>query len=104
MDNGLPQCGSATPTANSDRRVLIVAGIDCTRNPIGGTMPGDVPVHQYYRTFLMGPARQAPDDEYDTTNGPVFDIWVEIIEDIGGEAGGSTTDAGIFREVIQLYK
>lgn len=104
FDNGLPQC-DLPPSSNADRRVIVAAGIDCPPSPNNytGTVPGDVPVAQYYRVFLLGPARDVPNSGTGN-NDPMFQIDVEVIAPVGGEAGGSTVDAGIFREVIQLYK
>lgn len=102
FDNGLPQC-DLPPSANADRRVLVAAGIDCPPGLYQGTVPGDVPVAQYYRVFLLGPARDVPNSGTGNSD-PLFQIDVEVIEPVGGEAGASTLDAGIFREVIQLYK
>jgi hypothetical protein len=99
-ENGLPQCNQVQEGGGADRRVVVVAGIDCTNQTLTGREE-NVPVVQYYRTFMMSPATEISNDP---SNGQMFDLWVEIIEPVGGEAGGSTVDAGIFREVIQLYK
>ena len=83
---------------------MIVAGIDCPPFGDPGHLTGDeddVPVEQYYRVFMLQPSRVSPGGG---PNDPIFELFVEVIEPIGGEAGASTTDAGIFREVIQLYK
>jgi len=100
VDNGLPQCSAVNPTANADRRVVVVAGIDCPPGVLKGDAD-DVPVVQYYRTFLLEPARNTPGGGPD---GTPFEILVEIIEPIGGEGGGSTAQDTAFREVIQLYR
>ncbi|MBT8416613.1 MAG: hypothetical protein KJO42_04165, partial [Silicimonas sp.] len=109
-DNGLAQC-SLPNSANVQRRVLIVAGIDCpdgsdpARPRYSGTVPSNVPVAQYYRVFLLAPARDVPGTATGPGNqGSISQIDVEIIEAVGGNAGASTVDNGIFREVIQLYK
>ena len=103
VDNGLPQC-NIDPTATSDRRVIIAAGINCDPNGDGeyddytGTVPADVPVEEYYRVFILAPARDIPGPEGRS------ELHVEIIESIGGEAGASVVDNGIFRETVQLFK
>lgn len=109
-DNGLAQC-SLPNSANVERRVVIAAGIDCpdgsdpTRPRYSGTIPANVPVAQYYRVFLLAPARDVPGTSTGPGNqGSISQIDVEIVEAVGGNAGASTVDNGIFREVIQLYK
>lgn len=99
-EDGLPQCSQAGEGAGPDRRVLIVAGIDCVNQTLTGSEQ-NVPVAQYYRTFMLSPATEISNSP---SQGQMFDLWVEIIEPVGGEAGASTLDNGIFREVIQLYK
>lgn len=114
QDDGLPQCSSVrnNATANANRRVLVIAGIDCP--PAPNNLTGDeddVPVEQYYEVFLLAPAR---DDTGDTegpngngSNGsfaPQFQIFVEIIRPIGGESNGSTVSNTAFRQLVQLYR
>ncbi|WP_413719764.1 pilus assembly protein TadG-related protein [Silicimonas sp. MF1-12-2] len=99
-ENGLPQCSQVTGGGDPDRRVVVIAGIDCSNQTLTGREE-NVEVIQYYRTFMLSPATEISNDP---SNGQMFDLWVEIIEPIGGEAGGSTVDAGVFREVVQLYK
>ena len=103
QDNGLPQCGAVNPSTNTDRRVVIVAGIDCPPGALQGNEE-DVPVVQYYRTFLLQPARNSSGGGGGGSGGTPFEINVEIIEPVGGEGGGSTTVDTAFREVIQLYR
>lgn len=99
VDNGLPQCSAETST-NADRRVVIVAGIDCPPGAYSGRQE-NVPVFEYYRTFQLSPARIANGDG----GGPTMEIDVEIIESLGPVAGGSTAVApSPFRQVIQLYR
>ncbi len=99
VDNGLPQCSAPTST-NADRRVVIVAGIDCPPGAYTGRQE-NVPVLEYYRTFQLSPARIANGGG----GGPTMEIDVEIIESLGPIAGGSTSVApSPFRQVIQLYR
>jgi hypothetical protein len=39
----------------------------------------------------------------DGASPPTLDIWGEVVGSAGGGAGG-TGDAGIFRDVVQLYR
>ncbi len=98
-ENGLPQC-NITEGAGPDRRIAIVAGIDCVNQTLTGNEP-NVPVVQYYRTFMLGPMTQVSGN---ANQGQMFDMWVEIIEPVGGEGGASTTQNTAFREVVQLYR
>ncbi len=98
-ENGLPQCNQVEEGGGVDRRVVVVAGIDCVNQTLTGNET-DVPVVQYYRTFMLSPATEISNGG----NGQMFDLWVEIIEPIGGEGGGSTTTDSAFREIVQLYR
>ena len=97
-ESGLPQCSASTP-ASSSRRVMILAGIDCDSNPINGAEIG-VPVHEFYEVFLIKPVRN------DATSGnpPSFDMYAEVIGSAGGFGAGAAKDAGIFHDVVQLYR
>ena len=97
-ETGLPRCSGAAP-ASPSRRVLILAGIDCESNPINGAEVG-VPVHEFYEVFLTEPVRQT-----DTTSSqPSFDMMAEVIGSAGGFGAGAAKDAGIFHDVVQLYR
>lgn len=99
-ENGLPQCSQVEEGGGTDRRVVVIAGIDCVNQTLTGNET-DVPVVQYYRTFMLSAATEISNDP---SNGQMFDLWVEIIEPIGGEGGGSTTTDSAFREIVQLYR
>ena len=100
-EDGLPACSQVDQNANADRRVIIVAGIDCENQTLTGRESG-VPVVQYYRSFMLGPATEISNSP---SNGQMFDLWVEIIEPIGGEGpGGSSTADTAFRRLVQLYR
>ncbi|MDG4647349.1 pilus assembly protein TadG-related protein [Roseibacterium sp. SDUM158017] len=71
-----------------ERRVLIVAGIDCVGNAING-QTDDVPVDQWVRAFVVRPA--------DTVT---KDVFVEIIGSAELGSGGS----GQIRDVVRLYR
>ena len=100
-ENGGPQCAQVEQNTNADRRVVIIAGIDCINQTLTGREV-DVPVVEYYRTFMLSPATEVSNDP---SNGQMFDLWVEVIEPIGGdEAGASTTAGTAFRRLVQLYR
>lgn len=52
-ETGLPGC-SSSPPAGADRRVIVVAGIDCAANAIKGSATG-VPVKEFFKIFLTEP-------------------------------------------------
>jgi len=90
-ETGIAQC-SQHPTSDADRRVIIAAGIDCLANNIQGAATG-IPVMQYVRLFITEPVPGGPDRN----------MYVEIIGSAGGR-GEAQTEAGIIREVVQLYR
>jgi Flp pilus assembly protein TadG len=89
---GLQETGGAVCNphglGNPERRVLIVAGIDCVNNPINGSTE-DVPVAQWFRAFIIRPA-----------DGVTKDVFVEVIGSAELGNGGS----GQIRDVIRLYR
>lgn len=93
-ETGRPMC-SSNQYPDPERRVMIVAGIDCTANPINGSSTG-LPVHQFVKMFITEPV--VPNG---TTNG--LDIYAEIIGSAysGGGSGGT---AGVIHDVVQLYR
>lgn len=94
-ETGRPQC-SNNQSSDPKRRVVVAAGIDCTANPISGSTT-DVPVKEFVEIFLTEPVGD------DGSSPPTVDIWGEVIGTAGGGAGG-TGNAGIFRDVVQLYR
>lgn len=102
-EDGLPTCTQVDPTTNTDRRLVVVAGIDCPPFGEEGYLTGDeddVPVEQYYEVFLIAPARESGG----TSGSPLFELFVEVVQPLGSEGGASTTTASAFREVVQLYR
>jgi hypothetical protein len=89
---GLQETGGAVCNphglGNPERRVLIVAGIDCVTNSINGSTE-DVPVAQWFRAFIIRPA-----------DGVTKDVFVEVIGSAELGNGGS----GQIRDVIRLYR
>jgi len=81
------QC-SPHQSTDVERRVLVVAGIDCTTNVVQGNSSG-VPVQQFYRVFMTEPAQD-------------FDIWLEVIG--SASFGGAGHSKGIIHDVVQLYR
>ena len=95
-ETGRPMC-SNNQSADPDRRVVIAAGIDCAAHSIQGAAT-NVPVKEFFKIFLTEPVGD------DGTSPPKLDIWGEIIGTAGGLGGGSGSPAGIFRDVVQLYR
>ncbi|KIC15196.1 TadE/TadG family type IV pilus assembly protein [Leisingera sp. ANG-Vp] len=94
-ETGRPVC-SPHQSLDVNRRVVIAAGIDCSANPVSGSATG-VPVEEFVRVFLTEPVGD------DGASPPTLDIWGEVLGSAGGGVGG-TGDAGIFRDVVQLYR
>ncbi|OOY10994.1 hypothetical protein BMG00_14695 [Thioclava marina] len=98
-ETGLPTCAPAA-SSNPDRRVLIVAGIDCSAETgavIKGAM-SDVPVKEFVKVFLTEPVGE------DGSTPPVMDIWGEIIGSASDGGSEDTGTGGIVRDVVQLYR
>ncbi|OOY06276.1 pilus assembly protein TadG-related protein [Thioclava sp. F28-4] len=98
-ETGLPSCAPAA-APNADRRVLIVAGIDCsaeTGTVIKGAASG-VPVKEFVKVFLTEPVGE------DGSSPPTMDIWGEVI---GSASNGDQEElgtGGMVRDVVQLYR
>ncbi len=95
-ETGRPMC-STNQSSDPERRVIIVAGVDCAANPINGRATG-VPVLQFVKMFLTEPV-------VDNGGSPsALDIFAEIIGAAGGSGSGSGGTGAIFRDVVQLYR
>jgi Flp pilus assembly protein TadG len=93
-ETGRPMC-SSNQYPDPERRVIIVAGIDCAANPISGSA-SNVPVHQFVTMFITEPVV-----DNGSTNG--LDIYAEIIGSAHSN-GGSGGVAGVIHDVVQLYR
>jgi hypothetical protein len=97
-ETGRPMC-SADQSTDPDRRVIIVAGINCDNSNGGTEIKGctvGVPVQEFFRVFLTEPVRD------DGLSPPNVDITGEIIGSAGSGAG--STDDGVFHDVVQPYR
>ena len=96
-EDGAAMCASnSSPDPN--RRVVTAAAIDCASLPPGNA--SDVPVLDYYRSFLTNPAGFDPTMAGYSDNAS---LWVEVIEHIDPFGGGGTT-GGFVRDFVQLYR
>ena len=95
-ETGLPSCSHAAP-AGPDRRVIIIAGVDCAANEIKGAATG-IPVKEFVKVFLTEPVGQ------DGSSPPQLDIWGEVIGSASNGGTGATGVGGIVRDVVQLYR
>lgn len=86
-ETGGPSCNPHS-TGDPERRVLIVAGIDCDANQISG-QTDDVPVDEWIRVFVVQPADRNTKD-----------IFVEVLGSAELGSGGS----GQIRDVVRLYR
>jgi hypothetical protein len=94
-ENGLPRC-SSQPPAHPDRRVIILAGIDCQENEIRGAA-SNVPVQEFFKIFLTEPVGfgQGPSS---------FEIYGEIVGSASESGTGAEGVGGLVRDVVQLYR
>ncbi|GAA6159492.1 pilus assembly protein TadG-related protein [Ruegeria sp. HU-ET01832] len=93
-ETGRAQC--ATPASTDpDRRTFILAAIDCAANNVQGRAL-DVPVEEYVKGFMIQPLANS--------SGTDFDIYLEVVEQVGGAGLGGSEDDGIFRDVVRLYR
>ncbi len=93
-ETGRRMC-SVNQSIDPERRVIIVAGIDCAANSVQGSSTG-LPVHQFVKMFITEPVL-----DNGQSNG--LDIYAEIIGSADGN-GGSNGSAGIIHDVVQLYR
>ncbi|MDQ2089685.1 TadE/TadG family type IV pilus assembly protein [Marimonas arenosa] len=97
-ESGRPICNTrSNPDIDYSRRVIVAAGINCgAPNNISGAAT-NVPVEEYVKIFLTEPASN------DGT-GNSFTIWGEVAGTAGGDGDGVSEDAGLFRDLVQLYR
>lgn len=95
-ETGLPICAKSA-SSNPDRRVIIVAAVDCAENEIKGAET-DVPVKEFVKIFLTEPVGE------DGSTPPAMDIWGEIIGSASNGGSEDTGTGGIVRDVVQLYR
>ncbi|MDP3262429.1 MAG: hypothetical protein Q8M59_05630, partial [Tabrizicola sp.] len=89
LETGRPSC-STVPPAGPDRRIITVAGIDCSANGFNGR--ATVPVREFFKIFLTEPITE--DDA----------IYGEIIGSASEAGTGAVGTGGIVRDVVQLYR
>lgn len=95
-ETGRAQC-SSYQSSDPERRVLIVAAVDCLANPVQG-QTNNVPVEEFFRVFLTEPVGK------DGATPPNLDLWVEVVGSAGGAGAGTGGTGGIFHDVVQLYR
>ncbi|WP_241560086.1 TadE/TadG family type IV pilus assembly protein [Solirhodobacter olei] len=93
-ETGRPIC-SQYQSQYPERRLIVVAGVDCTANPINGT--STVPVQEFFKIFLTRPVGPDP------TTPSKEDIFGEIVGPAQGY-GGAGGKGGLFHDVVQLYR
>ncbi|WP_171126263.1 MULTISPECIES: Tad domain-containing protein [unclassified Ruegeria] len=95
QENGRPQCNAPATSTDPDRRTFILAAVDCAANNVQGRAE-DVTVKEYVKGFLIQPLAN--------TTGTDFDIFLEVVSQVGGDGLGGNEDDGIFRDVVRLYR
>ena len=94
LETGAPICSPSGVHAGSERRLMVVAGIDCNPpNSYPGNASG-VPVAEYSLVFLTEPMGDGPD----------FDLFVEVVGSVDEDGAGTGGTGGIFRDLVQLYR
>ena len=93
-ENGNPVCSSVTPSDTPDRRVIVLAVINCREqealgNPIQGNSANNIPVKAFVKAFMTEPTGAAP----------TFDTYLEIVDVVKPGA-----DDGILHDIVQLYR
>jgi hypothetical protein len=88
QETGGAVCNAANRSTDPERRVFIVAGIDCEANRVSGASD-NVPVDAWVRVFILQPADNVTKD-----------IFVEVLGSAGAGEGGS----GTVRDVVRLYR
>jgi Flp pilus assembly protein TadG len=80
---------------NYDRRLLIVAVVNCIANQalLGGSA-NDVPVDSYAQVFVTEPMK-------DDTGNSNKEIWAELV---GPVAAGSMLEKAVVKDTVQLYR
>jgi Flp pilus assembly protein TadG len=94
-ETGRPIC-SANQSQYPERRMIVLAGVDCTANPISGRTD-NIPVQEFFKIFLTQPV--GPDPTTPTKE----DIFGEIVGSAQGYGGAGQT-GGLFHDVVQLYR
>ena len=113
-EDGLPSCTKNVSDIN--RRVLVAAGIDCTRNPVSGRAE-DVPVYEFVRIFLTEPVGYPPTktkktvknnqgedvvvEDYFFDDSEAFDIHVEVL---GTAEEETAIGPALIRKVVRLVE
>ncbi|WP_420585315.1 pilus assembly protein TadG-related protein [Ruegeria sp.] len=93
-ETGRAQCSTPAST-DPERRTYILAGVDCAANNVQGSAK-DIPVKEFVKGFLIQPLAN--------TSGTDFDIFLEIVGQVGGGGAGGNPNDGIFRDVVRLYR
>ncbi|HTH27399.1 MAG TPA: hypothetical protein VL918_02885, partial [Sphingobium sp.] len=94
--------GGITPGGtNVDRRRIPMAIVNCTANNVGPSS-SNVPVERWVDVFLVEPSisRNGPGGSYSNAQ----DVYVEVIEESGTNAGGATAGQVVQRNVPYLVR
>jgi len=81
-------CAPETP-AEAERRLMVVAGIDCTSVTVDGTISAP-PVQTYLEVFVLGPG-----------NGGLLNV--EVTACLGGDCGGGNLGTEV-HDVVRLVE
>ncbi|MCV2878012.1 hypothetical protein OE699_04030 [Sedimentimonas flavescens] len=100
QDHGYKTCTNVAP-AGPDRRVLIIAAVDCSAGFNGASVNQiGVPVIEFFKVFMLRPVAPLPG----TGNEGKFDIYGEVIGPVDAGGTGSNGIGGIIRDMVQLYR
>lgn len=94
QETGAALCHASGATTDPDRRTVIAAAVDCSSQSVSGNTT-NIAVLEYVQLFMTEPVA-APGGNDDA------EIMVEVVRSAGGFGSGAT--AGVYRELVQLYR
>jgi hypothetical protein len=98
-ENGVPECSTATPTAEPDRRILYAAVLNCGALNITGNSNSSVPALAFIKMFITQPMTKLPGSGSCPTCEEDGDLYVEMIDVV--EPG---VDDAVVHDIVQLYR
>jgi hypothetical protein len=98
-ENGVPECSTATPTAEPDRRILYAAVLNCGALNITGNSNTSVPAVAFVKMFITKPMTKLPGSGSCPTCEEDGDLYVEMIDVV--QPG---VDDAVVHDIVQLYR
>jgi hypothetical protein len=98
-ENGVPECSTATPAAEPDRRILYAAVLNCGALNITGNSNTSVPAVAFVKMFITKPMTKLPGSGSCPTCEEDGDLYVEMIDVV--QPG---VDDAVIHDIVQLYR